>query len=245
MSDVDTSEIEIPLPSGEALPALLVEAETPTPRGAIMVAGDIGGARREFIDFIATELGRAHYDAIVPEFFFREGPLAEMSREAVIERRAKLDDERVIRDLGTSIDWLRAQPRFGGGRVGTIGFCLGGTFVLNLAAVRDDLATVCYYGFPGETPVRAGVQGPYPRDEADRVNGPLLAFWGTADERAGQANIAKYVEALNAREIDFEAVIYEGLDHAFLMTEWDEDSAGHEQAMDSWERTLAFFAAKL
>jgi len=240
-----STEIDIPLASGEALPTLLVEADTASPAGAILVAGDIGGARREFIDFIAEELGREGYDAIVPEFFFREGPLPEMSKEAVTERRAKLDDVRVISDLDTAIDWMRAQPRFAGARVGTIGFCLGGTFVLNLAAARDDVATVCYYGFPGETPVKAGVQGPYPRDEIERVGGPLRAFWGDQDQRAGQGNIAAYISAMGGREVDFEAIVYPGLDHAFLMTEWDEGAAGHASAMDSWKRTLDFFAVRL
>ncbi len=244
MSDVKSNEIEIALASGEALPALHVETAG-EPRGAVLVAGDIGGARREFIDFIALELGRAGFDSLLPEFFFREGPLTEMSKEAVIERRGKLDDLRVLADLSTSIDWLRSQPRFSGARIGTIGFCLGGTFVLNLAAMREDLATVCYYGFPAETPVPAGVQGPYPREEVGKVSGPLLAFWGDQDERAGQENIAAYIAAVEASGIDFEAVVYPGLDHAFLMTEWDEGSAGHDSAMDSWRRTLAFFGDKL
>ena len=244
MSDVKSTEIEIALASGEALPALHVEAAG-EPRGAIVVAGDIGGARREFIDLIALELGRTGYDALVPEFFFREGPLAEMSKEAVIERRGMLDDLRVLADLSASIDWLRGQPRFSGARVGTIGFCLGGTFVLNLAAMREDLATVCYYGFPAETPVPAGVQGPYPRDEVGKLSGPLLAFWGDQDQRAGQENIAAYIAAAKSREIEFEAIVYPGLDHAFLMTEWDEGSDGHEPAMDSWRRSLAFFGDEL
>jgi carboxymethylenebutenolidase len=245
VSGVTTSEIEIPVAGGEALPTLLVEADASAPHGAILVVGDIGGARRQFIDFIAGELGKAGYDAIVPEFFFREGPLPEMSKEAVAERRAKLDDVRTIADLSVAIEWLRARPRFHGLRVGTIGFCLGGTFVLNLASAREDLATVCYYGFPAETPLTAGVQGPYPRDEVDRAAGPLLAFWGDQDQRAGQENIAAYIAAMEARDIDFEAVVYPGLDHAFLTKEWEQGSAGHVPAMDSWRRALAFYAAKL
>lgn len=245
MSTFTTSEIEIPLPSGEAIPTLLCEAGGSSPRGQILVVGDIGGARRAFIDMIAEELAKLGYDAIVPEFFFREGPPAEATHEAVRERRAKLDDVRTIADLSASIDWLRARPQRKGTRVGTIGFCLGGTFVLNLAAARDDLATVCFYGFPGATPAKAGVQGPYPLDEVDKTSEPLLAFWGDRDERAGQDKIAAYVEALRSREGDFEAIVYPGLDHAFLMTEWEPDAAGHQLAMDAWARTQAFFETQL
>ena len=67
-------EIAIALHSGETLPALVAEADTEHPAGSIVVVGDIGGARREFTDMIAGELAAAGYDAIVPEFFFRQGP---------------------------------------------------------------------------------------------------------------------------------------------------------------------------
>jgi carboxymethylenebutenolidase len=245
VSVTTSSDVEIGVSTGERMPTLLVEAGRDVPKGSILVVGDIGGARREFIDMIAERLAAEGYDAIVPEFFFREGPLAERTREAIIERRGRLDDVQVIADLGAAVDWLCARPRFHGERVGTIGFCLGGTFVLNLAAARDDLATICYYGFPAETPVKAGVQGPYPRDEVDRVSGPVLAFWGTEDERAGQENIAAYLAAMEKRDIDFEATVYPGLDHAFLMTEWEAGAGGHDLAMDSWRRSLEFFAEGL
>lgn len=245
MSDITTSELDIQLPTGEAMPTLLCEAAGDEPRPAILVVGDIGGARREFSDMICAELARNGYDAIVPEFFFRQGRPEAPTMEAVIARRAQLDDLQVLADLEAAIEWLRARPSFKGTRVGTIGFCLGGTFVLNLAAARADLATVCYYGFPAKTPVEAGVQGPYPIDEVERVAGPLLAFWGDQDEKAGQQNIADYIAAVKARGIDFVETVYPGLDHAFLMTEWDDGAAGHALAMEAWRRTLAWYAEKL
>jgi carboxymethylenebutenolidase len=245
MGAVTQTEIGIELPTGETIPTLLCEAAGNDPRPAILVAGDIGGARREFIDMIALELAQLGYDAIVPEFFFRQGRPKTPDIEGVIARRATLDDQQVIADLSASIDWLRARPAFSGGRVGTVGFCLGGTFVLNLAAARPDLATVSFYGFPGPTPAKAGVQGPYPLDDVDATSGPLLAFWGDRDAKAGQDNIARYIAAMRARAIDFDAVVYPGLDHAFLMTEWEQDADGHEPAMDAWARTIAFYDAKL
>jgi dienelactone hydrolase len=50
---------------------------------------------------------------------------------------------------------------------------------------------------------------------------------------------------MEKRDVDFEATVYPGLDHAFLMTEWEAGAAGHDQAMDSWRRSLEFFARGL
>ena len=114
---------------------------------------------------------------------------------------------------------------------------------MNLSGRPQRSGTVCYYGFPGETPLRAARQGPYPRDEIDALNGPVLAFWGDQDERAGQENIRAYIDAVTARGIEFQATVYRGLDHAFLMTEWKPDAAGHAAAMQSWQHALEFLRA--
>jgi dienelactone hydrolase len=243
--DTHASEVEIPSTTGEAMPALLVHAPAGPPRPAVVIGGDITGARNHFIDGIAHELGRAGFDALVPEFFFREGPLVEPDRAAVFARRAQLDDVRAIGDLGAAIDWVRGRDGAGGagGAVGVLGFCMGGTFALNLAATREDLVTVAYYGFPGPTPAPAGVQGPYPRDQVGTLRGPLLAFWGDQDDRAGREVIREYAAA--AAGEDREVVVYPGLDHGFLSTGWDVGAEGHDAAMDSWDRTLALFEAHL
>jgi carboxymethylenebutenolidase len=245
MSAVKEVEIEIPLCSGETLPSLLVGPDGDAQRPAILVAGDIGGARRPFIDLIARQLAGQGYDAIVPEFFFRQGPLSEFTQDAIRARRAKLDDVQTLSDLEAATDWLQRRPVMAGVTVGAIGFCLGGTFVLNLSARRSDLATVAYYGFPGPTPARAGVQGPYPLDETEGLHGPVLAFWGDQDQRAGQEHIRRYVDSFAQRDVDFTAVIYPGLGHNFLAMSWEPDATGHDLAMDSWRQALAFFSSHL
>jgi dienelactone hydrolase len=241
-------EATIPLEDGAAMPAYLVRAPGSASRGSVVIVGDIYGARTPFYEHLARSLGDHGLDAIVPEFFFRVGRLTDSTQEAVFSRRGRLDERQVLDDLDATISWARARDQQRGGRVGTLGFCLGGTYVLDLAAMREDLATVCYYGFPagapGATsdPTRAA---PKPLDEVERMHGPILGFWGANDERVGIASVHALAEALEARGVNFEHVVYPGLGHAFLQNGFDPGAPGHEHAAASWERTRTFFREHL
>lgn len=235
-------ELHVPLPGGDGLPALLAHGGSGGP--GVLVIADIFG-RSPFYEALAGRLAAAGCTALLPDYFFRLGPLPERTRPAAFARRGQLDDRQVLQELSVAIDWLRDRPEVTGERTGVVGFCMGGTFVLNLAAERDDLASVCYYGFP--RPHSAGANpGPAPLDQTDRISGPLLAFWGDQDEGVGMANVAQLVEALTARGVDFEHTIYEGLGHGFLAAALDApDDPAHKPAADSWQQTLAFFRRQL
>ena len=235
-------EVRVPLETGEELPALYAHPERDGP-GVLLVA-DIYG-RSPFYEDLAARLAVAGFHVLLPEHFFRQGPLGEQSRQAAFARRGGLDDLRALADFSRAIDWLRGRPAVTGGRTGTIGFCMGGTFVLNLAAMRDDLATVCYYGFPAGPPL-SGNPAPAPLDQLDAIHGPVIAFWGDRDEGAGMDNVAKLADGLKARGVDFEHVVYPGLGHGFLKQALPAgDDPGHRDAADSWQRALAFLGHHL
>jgi carboxymethylenebutenolidase len=235
-------EVRVPLATGEELPARYAHPDRDGP--GVLVVADIYG-RGPFYEDLAARLAVAGFHALLPDYFFRQGPLGDQSREAAFARRRQLDDLRALADHGTAIDWLRAQPGVRGGRTGTIGFCMGGTFVLNLAAARDDLATVCYYGFPQPPPLSPN-PAPAPLDQLDSVHGPILGLWGDRDEGVGMDNVAKLAQGLSARGVDFEHVVYAGLGHGFLKAALPAAGhAGHGDAADSWGRTLAFYRRHL
>jgi dienelactone hydrolase len=243
-ASVDVEEASIPLADGEAKPAFVARSATTPSRGVVVVLGDVYGARTPFYEHLAVRLAERGFDAVVPEFFFRVGPLPEATQEAVFGRKAKLDEPQALRDLDEAITWARGQFADGAARVGTLGFCLGGMFVLDLAVMRADLATVCYYGFPAGTPGPPGDPArtaPTPLEQADRMHGPILGFWGELDERVGIPNVEALAQQLTERGVDFEHEVYPGLDHGFLQAGFEPGADGHEQARSSWERTLAFF----
>ena len=231
-------EVQVPLIGNrEQMPALLCRPETGAGAG-VLVVPDIFG-RSPFYEDLAGRLALAGFTVLLPEYFFRQGPLAEPTREAAMARRDRLDQNQSLIDLSQAIDWLHLQP-FAAGSIGTIGFCVGGTFVLDLAALRDDLATVCFYGFPAG----GGVAGnpPAPLDLTGHMKGPILGFWGDQDSGVGMDNVERLATGLKAGGVDFEYTIYPGLGHGFMAaSRLDPEHEAYDAACRSWTRTIEFY----
>jgi carboxymethylenebutenolidase len=239
--DVERVEVEIPMRGNQGvMPGLLARPRMAAGPGVLVVA-DIYG-RSPFYEDLAGRLALAGFTALLPDFFFRVGPLAERTVELAFARREQLDGERVLLDLNQAIDWLHLQPA-AAGRMGTVGFCMGGSFVLDLAGERDDLATVCYYGFPATSPAPGA---PAPISLADRMHGPILGFWGDQDSGVGMENVERLAAALKARTVEFEHNVYPGLGHGFMaQSGLDPEQPAYQAACESWTLSVAFYRAHL
>ena len=233
---------EVALAGGEMLPCHIASAQDGDPDApAVIVIADMLGPS-PFYRALCARLATAGFRAVLPDYFFRQEPLAERSHEAAFARRKHLDEPQALTDLAACIDAYRGGPR----RVGVVGFCMGGTFTLDLSADRDDLAGVSYYGFPAAA---TQVERPAPRpiDVANRITGPLLGFWGEDDDAVGGMEpVRAFDAALRASGADWELVTYPGLGHGFLgRSNLDKGHSFYEPACDSWTRTIAFLRRHL
>ena len=239
---VERAEVSIELPSGERMPALVARAGSEaTP--AVLVVSDIFG-RSAFYEDLAARLAAAGHHALVPDYFFRQGPLAEHTREAAFARRGRLDENQTLADLTAALGWLSDQPSTADGRVGTVGFCMGGTMVLDLAAIHDHLATVCFYGFPVGSPHGpTATSPPVPLDVVGDMQGPIVGFWGDGDEGVSMADVEKFAAAARDAGVDFTHTIYPGVGHGFLARGDIDDTDSAAGA--AWGRTIEFFSQHL
>ena len=240
--NVSRDEVRVPL-GGESMPALLARPDSGTGSG-VLVVSDIYG-RSPFYENLAARLALAGFHALLPDFFFREGPLVERTMEAAFARRGQWVEKQGLADLITAIDWLNNQDGVNGARVGTVGFCLGGTLVLGIAANRDDVATVCYYGFPAGSPTSAN-NAPAPLSVTEKMSGPMLGFWGEQDAAVGIDNVFKLADSLQARGVEFDHTIYPGVGHGFLAaSKLDPEHEAYEIACDSWTKAIEFYRRTL
>ena len=232
--DVRVADATIPVEEG-TMPGLMAFPEQ-LPAPGILIINDVFG-RSPFYDHLARRVAQAGFVAVTPEYFFREGSLPEPTREAAMARAKRLDFKRWGRDMSGAIDWLRNRPEVNG-PIGTVGFCMGGTQVLLLAARREDIAaTVSYYGFPADARTEVS-----PIDVASKMHGPILGHWGDQDEGVGMENVNKLRAALDEAGVEHEFHIYPGLGHGFLKASLeDEKTPGYAPACESWTRTVEFY----
>lgn len=220
---------------GASMPGWTFEPDRPS-RGVCLVVPDIYGPSPFYAE-VSRLLAAEGFTATLVDYFFREGPLPEPTREAAFARRAGLDECRALRDLSAAIDQVGAQPA----RTGLIGFCLAGQFVLDLCAERQDLVAVCFYPFPEGVSGEVAVPAPRPIDLAGEITGPVIAFWGTRDY-IPLAVIARFDKAMRAAGVDYTQRLYEGAGHSFLQG-LVEDRADSDAARDAWQETLRFLDA--
>lgn len=237
-------DLELTLATGEPWPAYYARAGD-TPRPAVVIIHDIFG-RSPFYEGLARRVAAAGHDALLPDLFFREGPLPAPTLEAAFARRDRLDERRTLDDLSQAVDRLKDRTGSNAARTATIGFCMGGTLSLDLAAQRDDLVTICYYAFPAPDPSASSRRAPAPLDLVDRISGPILGFWGDRDESVGIPNVIRLADELTKRGVEFEHVLYPGLSHGFLAAaDFRPEHEAYPAASDAWSRTLRFLDERL
>lgn len=230
------TELGVPVTSTRPMPTHLQDAKPGARIGAVVIITDIYGAT-PFYRGLAARLAESGFTTAVPDYLLHQvGDLEKSDRDHAIARARGLDQQRALIDVGAVADWLKRKTNTN--RVGLIGFCLGGTFALDLAAQRHDLAVVSLYGFPdgvaGTNPV------PAPMSIIDQIAGPILGLWGEEDYM-GMDRVRAFCAGVAAHNPQFESHIYPGVGHGFL----SELASDDESAAHAWSRTTQFLAGQL
>jgi carboxymethylenebutenolidase len=121
-------------------------------------------------------------------------------------------------DCRAGLDWLSKQPRVARGKIGVIGFCIGGHLAFRAAFQSDVRATVCYYG----TGIHDGELG----NDADagslrranEIRGELLMIFGTKDPHVPDAGRETIDRALRSSGVRYKTLLYPA-EHAFTRDE--------------------------
>jgi carboxymethylenebutenolidase len=117
------------------------------------------------------------------------------------------------------------------GHIGTVGWCMGGTYAGLLACCERKLsAAVVFYGMP------------VPEEEVASLDCPLLGFYGAEDTRV-TGGVPAMAEAMEKVGKSFEYHVYAGAPHGFFND--TRPSYRVEAARDAWARCLAFLAQNL
>ena len=218
--------------------AYLATPESGVGPGAVVMQEMFG--LNPFVRHVCDVLAAAGYIALGPDLYWRQEPglydLTDGSKIDVKHAFALLDAFDVdagIVDLGTTIAELRSLEGCTG-RVGGVGYCLGGLLAYLLVARTDADCAVGYYG--------VGVE--HRLDEAGAIAKPLMLHVADADQTMTPAAIATFTSAL----ADHALVTihrYPGLDHGFARLGTKYFNYVEDAADLAHRRTLEFLAAHL
>jgi carboxymethylenebutenolidase len=240
---VSTERVEVGTGDGRSMPALVARPAEGMTRGRVVIIHDVYGAS-PFYDNITMRVAAAGHEAILPDLFFRQGPIAEHSRDLARERRSRFDEVLALDDLESSLDHLGPTDDSDG--MASIGFCMGGTFALDLSARRRGMSTVCFYGFPATNDSPRARPAPAPLDIVDQLEGPILGLWGDQDHAVGLDNVSRFADELTQRSVEHEFEIYPGIGHGFMSaSKFDPEHEAYAAATDAWAKTIAFLKSRL
>jgi carboxymethylenebutenolidase len=211
---------------------------------AVVVAQEAFGVNAHIED-VCRRFASAGYGALAPELYHRSGRGLVIEYDDFAKVRpllAKLTNDELATDTRAALGYLRAHPSVDSGRVGIVGFCLGG-FAAFLAACRTNVAAaVCFYG-GGIAQTRPGIGLSPLLDETPHIHAPILCFFGAEDQSISAEDVDAVRSRLETLETPHEVVVYEGVGHAFFC---DQRSSYHAaSATDAWQKTMDFFGRRL
>jgi carboxymethylenebutenolidase len=162
--------------------------------------------------------------AAAPEIYHRLEPpgtvipFDDAGRTRGLEDALKTPVADFDRSCRAGLDWLATHPRVAPGKIGAMGFCIGGHLAFRAAFEPDVRATVCFYG----TGIHNGKLGKDSDAEslkrASEIRGELLMIFGANDPHVPSEGRETVERDLRAAKVNCRVKLYPA-EHAFMRDE--------------------------
>lgn len=210
-------------------------AEPEAANGAGVLVCMHGPGVDEFIRNICERLASNGFNAAAPNFYHRQS-------EPLIEPWTKMRDKQALRDMSAAMDELAGLSGVDPGRLGVIGFCMGGRLAFLYAANEPRLkASVIFHS--GDIMI-AKDDIASPLEQASNIRAPMLGLFGFDDENPSPADVEKIDSELGGLGKAHHFIIYDGAGHAFL--NFTRPAVYREdQAKEAWKACVDWLAQHL
>lgn len=179
-----------------------------TPRPGLVMVPNWRGVNDSAVEKAKAVAGR-DYVVLVADVYGSDVRPKDNTEAAAAAGPLRADRPELQRRTAAAVDALRAQVGrvpLDGSRIGAIGFCFGGTAVLELVRMGQSLAGVVslHGGLGTDTPMAA-----------DSARTPVLVLNGAADRAVGNDEIAAFGKEMDAAGADWQFVNFSGAVHCF------------------------------
>ena len=140
-----------------------------------------------------------------------------------------LPQDRAVSELRAAFTYLTTRKDVDRDHIGTIGWCMGGGFALQLAIHEPHLAA-CVVNY-----------GALPTDPNDiqQIFAPVLGSFGGQDRGITPADVQAFEKTMKTMNRRVDLKVYDGAGHGFENST-NADSYRADSAADAWARTIAF-----
>jgi carboxymethylenebutenolidase len=141
-----------------------------------------------------------------------------------------LADDRGLRDLEAAFTYLSSRPDVDAGKIGSVGWCMGGGWSIKLAEDQPKLAAcvVNYGSLPSDPAIIA------------KIHAPVQGNFGADDQGIPATDVRAFEAAMKASGKPADIKIYDGAGHAFQNPN-NKQGFRPEAAADAAQRISAFF----
>jgi carboxymethylenebutenolidase len=204
----------------------LAEPADKEKHGGVIVIQEWWGLN-EHIKDVTRRFANEGFIALAPDLY--DGKIATDPQTAMKYMMGLKVEDGVATLLG-AVNYLKSLKRVEPKKLGVVGFCMGGSYALELAIRSHDLAAVAPF-YPG----RVGQL----IDQVNKITAPIFAPFGERDDSIPLDVVKRFQDALEKAGKTAEIKVYPGCDHAFLNDTGPSYNA--EAARDAWQRTLKLF----
>lgn len=206
------------------------------PRGGVVVCHEVWGVTGPLLA-TASALASTGLISTVPDFYARAGS-ERSSTEDYVEAsrwRDSLDASTIGAVLDAELDFLREADV---GRIGVLGYSMGGAIALWAAASRKIDAAITFYG--------GGLVEPYWADMRPGVelvrqlSVKWVGFYGSHDPLTPPSALEELQKGVVSGGDHAMVTVFDGLDHGFALDRNDPRYAPREAAL-AWHRTVEVF----
>jgi carboxymethylenebutenolidase len=199
----------------------------------------------EFCRESARRFTQHGYLVLCPDIFYRFGHGSPEEVAAKAREAGGVPDDCVMGDSEGALHHLQSLP-YSNGRVGVIGMCSGGRHAF-LAACRVkgfDAAVDCWGGGVVASKEELSAARPVaPIDYTAQLDCPLLGLFGNEDRSPTAAQVDIHEAELKKHGKNYQFYRYDDAGHGIWY--YHTPMYRSQQAMDSWEKTFAFFEEHL